>query len=183
AGTPTDCYTCHWSRSQDDVWRLQIGSDCGQCHNTSGWGVNVAWAHTDPPANYPLEGLHAQQPCLTCHPNYQAQGTAPDCWGCHASQYNGATNPNHAQLGFDHDCSRCHQARDPDWNRAVFDHGFYVLYGPHKNLDCLECHSTGYQNMPRGTCRRSCHGKWKDHKKPRPCYHCHNTHRWGDADD
>jgi len=182
-GTPTDCYTCHWTRTQDDVWQLQIGSQCGQCHNTTAWPTNVQWNHTDPPASYALEGVHATQACLSCHPSHQAQGTAPDCWGCHAGVYATATNPNHVQLNFDHDCSRCHQARDPDWQRAVFDHGFYVLYGPHNRLACTECHASGYQNMPRGTCQRSCHNAWRDHERPHPCYDCHNTHRWGDADD
>src|SRR5688572_17869809 len=31
-GTPTRCFDCHWIRRQDDRYRLQLGSQCDQCH-------------------------------------------------------------------------------------------------------------------------------------------------------
>jgi len=81
-GNDGRCYTCHWQRSQDDVWSLQIGNECGDCHTPSGW-TPARWDHTEAPADYRLEGAHARAACLDCHAGYQARGTDRDCFTCH----------------------------------------------------------------------------------------------------
>jgi len=81
-GNDTRCYTCHWQRSQDDVWSLAIGNECGDCHTPAAW-TPARWSHTDAPASYPLEGSHARAACLDCHAGYRARGTSHECITCH----------------------------------------------------------------------------------------------------
>ena len=35
-GTPTKCLDCHWTRRQDDRYRLQLGAQCETCHRHVG---------------------------------------------------------------------------------------------------------------------------------------------------
>jgi hypothetical protein len=174
AGTPKDCYSCHWVRSQDDPWRLQIGQDCGQCHSPEGWKP-AQWDHGGPPASWPLEGVHAERGCLDCHPGYQAQGTSPDCYGCHRAEYESTQDPDHQANGFPTDCSLCHRVRDRDWLHGTYDHAWYPLDGQHNRIRCKKCHPIPNDFTLGSTRCLTCHDR--KHKND-PCAECHYTDNW-----
>jgi hypothetical protein len=173
-GTPKDCYTCHWVRSQDDPWSLQVGQDCGKCHSPDGW-LPANWAHGDAPANWALEGVHAQRTCLVCHPGYQAAGTSKACYSCHRSDYEQSQDPDHQVVGFPTDCALCHKASDPDWHQGTYDHQWYPLDGRHKAFKCKECHPVP-NNFDLGNTRcLGCHDRYH---KDDPCGKCHYVDNW-----
>jgi len=159
-GTPTDCYTCHWTRSQDDLWHLANGTTCGNCHNPNGWTNNVQFDH-NAVAHYQLQGAHAQQRCIDCHTTRSPQ-TDPrktNCVGCHQTVYNQTTNPNHVQASFGTVCSDCHYDTDNNWYQARTTHTFYPLNGNHASPNPTVCSACHPNNRYAGT--------------PNDCYSCH----------
>jgi hypothetical protein len=103
-GTPTNCYACHASK---DNHNSQFGTDCGACHNPSGWG-NVTFNHNN--TSFPLVGHHTQLACASCHKNGVYKGTPNQCIACHADkdQHNGQNGT---------DCSICHTPTD--WGEVI----------------------------------------------------------------
>jgi hypothetical protein len=91
-GTPTNCYACHADR---DAHNGQFGTNCGSCHNTSGWG-KVTFNHSD--TGFPLVGKHTNLECSKCHSNGY-QGTPSQCVACHEDKHNGENGK---------DCAACH---------------------------------------------------------------------------
>ncbi|NCP96140.1 MAG: hypothetical protein GW824_05805, partial [Deltaproteobacteria bacterium] len=191
AGLGADCAGCHWDRSHDDVWKLQIGRDCGRCHQPTGW-QETRWNHDDEPAHYPLAGKHATAACLTCHPNYQTRDASAACITCHQRDY-GRTD--HAKVGFSTTCDVCHDVAATDWRATGFDHhafdhdrtGF-SLHGRHASLDCqTACHQNG--QVPTATDCASCHrAAWQTSRHdgahlnlPTTCASCHTESGWQPA--
>ena len=74
AGQPTDCEACHWTRSQDDPWRLALGSHCTDCHTPEGW-AGAPFDHSAR-TGFVLTGAHASIACVDCHPGHDASSTA-----------------------------------------------------------------------------------------------------------
>lgn len=103
-GTPTNCYACHASK---DKHSGQFGTDCGSCHNTSGW-ANATFNHNN--TAFPLIGHHTQLACTACHKNGVYKGTASQCIACHGDkdQHNGQNGT---------DCSICHTPKD--WGEVI----------------------------------------------------------------
>ena len=118
----------------------------------------------DHSASFPLAGMHAAQPCATCHQNNVYKGTPRDCYGCHRTDDEKAANPNHGAAGFPTACDTCHKFSDAAGSpRASITHVDFVparrrardagLRACHKNnvyngtaRDCYSCHRTDYQN-------------------------------------
>ncbi|MBI5180640.1 MAG: hypothetical protein HZA05_04465, partial [Nitrospirae bacterium] len=157
-GTPKECSACHWTRNQKDPWKLRLGQNCQQCHNTSGWKP-ANWNHSSSPASYALQGIHNTLACMTCHTNYQ-QVAGKECYSCHKAKYDATTNPNHATSGFPTTCEQCHKASDTAWTQGKFNHSItsFPLTGLHTTVLCSRCH---LNNQYKGT--------------PRECYACHWT--------
>ncbi|MFZ5922418.1 MAG: cytochrome c3 family protein [Chloroflexota bacterium] len=101
AGTPMICYACH---KNDDKHKGNNGTNCGQCHNPSGWG-DTNFNHNK--TGFPLEGKHAKASCEKCHKNGKFQGTPNDCYACHKNddEHNGKKGTN---------CGKCHNPKGWD---------------------------------------------------------------------
>ena len=154
-GTPSGCVDCHWVRRQDDRYRLQLGSQCEQCHRTTNW-TDVRWDHGAMTA-MPLNGAHRQVACASCHRDNVFRNTDMTCATCHTQDYQATRTPNHAAAGFPMTCETCHKASDTSFTGARFDHAVvFPLTGAHAQQTCASCH---VNNVYRGT--------------PRDCVGCH----------
>lgn len=154
-GTPTACFDCHWVRRQDDRYRLQLGSQCQQCHRPTAW-TSVQWDH-GAMTGLPLAGAHRQLSCESCHSDDTFAGKQADCVSCHRQDYEATRAPNHAAAGFPTSCDTCHRVSDTSFAGARFDHAAtYPLVGQHAQQTCATCH-TG--NVYAGTTREcvGCH--------------------------
>jgi len=156
-GTPTRCFDCHWVRRQDDRFRLQLGTQCEQCHRTTSWSA-VSWDH-GAMTSMPLGVAHRQLSCQSCHANSMVRTAQTTCMSCHAQDYQAARTPNHVAAGFPTACEACHRPSDATFNQARFDHAAaFPLVGTHNQVTCATCHQG---NVYRGT--------------PRDCVGCHRT--------
>jgi hypothetical protein len=138
AGFPTNCDVCH--RAYQSSWQQVVFN-----HN----------------ATFPLVGMHAGQPCATCHKSGVYQGQPTDCYSCHKADYEHSQNPNHAAAGYPTTCDSCHRASDAGFKGggASFNHNnTFALYGVHATQSCSACHKN---NVYKGTSRE--------------CYPCHQT--------
>ena len=154
-GTPTKCYDCHWVRRQDDRYRLQLGTQCEQCHRTTSWSA-VRWDH-GAMTSMPLGAAHQRLACQSCHANSTFKIAQTTCASCHMKDYQATKTPNHAAAGFPTACETCHKPADATFMQARFDHGArFPLVGAHAQAACASCH---VNNVYRGT--------------PRECVACH----------
>ncbi len=156
-GTPTTCFACHWQRRQDDRYRLQLGSQCEQCHRPVGWTA-TRFDH-GAATRMPLAGAHAQLPCQSCHANGNFRAAQTSCISCHKDDYQSAREPNHVAAAFPTTCDTCHRASDATFRQARFDHqSSFPLVGRHATQACAACHKN---NVYRGTAR-DCVGCHRD---------------------
>jgi hypothetical protein len=186
--TPSDCYSCHQSdfNGAMDPNHVQnnFDHDCSICHSTTAWNP-ATFDHNN--TQFPLTGAHVSVQCQACHAGGY-QNTPTDCYSCHQSAFEGVSDPNHVQNNFDHDCTQCHTTAG--WTPATFDHANtrFPLTGAHVSLQCIACHSNGYQNTPYDC--YSCHqADYEGVTDPdhvadnfsHDCTECHNTSRWDDG--
>ena len=161
AGTPRDCNSCHMADylGTTDPPHMASGfsNDCMECHDTTSWN-NAVFDHS----SFPLTGAHVGADCTLCHVGGVYAGTPRDCYACHSADYNATSMPNHMSAGFPTDCAACHTTTG--WDGAVFDHDFPIDSGAHRNLDCMDCHTTPQNFMAFS------------------CIDCHE-HRQSEADD
>ena len=150
----TECKSCH-----TDVHQNTLGPDCARCHTPTTWLIpNATEIHQR--TRFPLIGAHQNLDCSSCHSGYSRMYFPPisvACISCHSTQYYATTSPNHIQAGFSTQCQDCHNVSGMVWAAANFDHsktGFLLTAG-HLNLQCAQCHASGYTNTP-STCI-SCH--------------------------
>jgi hypothetical protein len=148
-GTPSRCFDCHWTRRQDDRYRLQLGSQCEQCHRPAAW-TSVQWDH-GAMTSMPLNAWHRQLACQSCHANNTFRAANVSCVSCHLPDYNAARTPNHAAAGFPTTCEACHRPNDSSFQQAIFDHNAsFALVGVHATQACATCHRTNtYNGTPR----------------------------------
>ena len=183
-GTPRECVACH----QVDYQRTQnpnhasagFPTACEACHRSGGPGwTGASFSHNQ---FFPLQGVHASQPCGACHRSGQYKGTPRDCVGCHLANYQSTRSPNHVAAGFPTTCSACHRATDSSWNQGRFDHiWFPVTSGRHAGNACSACHQDP-NNYKSFTCL-TCHDRSKmdsEHSgragyryESNACYSCH----------
>jgi hypothetical protein len=185
--TSADCYSCHSAGynsaiSPTNHTTAGLPHTCQDCHNTTAW-TTTTFNHTT--TGFTLTGAHITIDCSSCHKG-TVTGLTTDCYSCHNKDYTGATDPNHSVQGFPHDCSQCHSTTS--WSSATFDHnttGFQLTAG-HANLQCSQCHSSGYTNT--STVCYSCHTNTYNSATapanhpasglPHTCQDCHNTTAW-----
>jgi len=157
AGTPRDCIGCHdadYRRVRDpDHVAARFSLDCAQCHGTSTFS-----GATIDHSTFALTGRHRTADCSDCHTGGVFLGTPRDCAGCHLGDYNGARNPDHRASGFPTMCESCHTSTTT-WKGARFNHTFPIDSGPHKRLDCSDCH-TSSSSVTQFSCTH-CH----EHRK------------------
>ncbi|MBK6685551.1 MAG: hypothetical protein IPG45_13865 [Deltaproteobacteria bacterium] len=168
AKPPTDCTSCHLSeRPARHLGHFE--QDCGQCHQPTAFtDLLTPWMHT---TTFPLDGAHATTTCASCHPtSYEVQST---CVSCHQ-----ADEPaNH----YGNDCQTCHTSTD--WNPTggsnhhTADPNAMPLTGGHAGVLCTQCHTNGYQALPR-TCE-SCHSSDTPvGHATSACANCHTAGTW-----
>lgn len=184
-GLPRDCYGCHEDDYQAALEPNHVinnfDQDCLVCHNNLSWSP-ATFNHMN--TSFPLTGAHLNILCIDCHEN--GYGSLPtDCYSCHQDDFNAATEPSHLINNFSHDCIQCHSTNG--WSPSTFNHSNtnFPLTGAHINLNCIDCHSEGYINIP--TDCYSCHKSDYDNSQnpnhtaagfPLQCETCHNTSNW-----
>jgi uncharacterized membrane protein YgcG len=141
AADAIDCTNCH-SNADPAVMAThtdQFGQACLDCHDG-----HTQLASFDHNQVYPLEGVHADTPCESCHVGQIFGGTARDCATCHEEP------ELHAGM-FGQDCIRCHQATA--WTPALLTrHTFALDHGDTPAGDCQACHTHRYQEITCGGC-------------------------------
>ena len=169
-GTPKDCVSCHASK---DVHQGQFGTDCASCHAPSDWKNVTAFDHGR--TAFPLNGMHVNIQCKSCHVNNVYKGIPKDCYSCHAAK--------DVHLGqFGTVCSACHNTSG--WKNVTFDHGktAFPLAGSHANLACGSCH---VNNVYKGTPKNcfACHASRDAHggQFGTDCGACHKPTKWADV--
>ena len=144
------CFGCH---AEDEPHEIQLGEQCGSCHNEVAWDNNVRFDHAL--TRFPLLGRHVETECGDCHATPAFHDASTACVDCHEED-----DAHEQQLGAD--CGRCHNPSD--WLLWTFDHDSetrFILDGGHAGLDCLACHRTPVQDntialsLNCGSCHRS----------------------------
>lgn len=140
-GLSTSCISCH-----EDKHQGRFGTDCAQCHATSGWNTAKvdAQGFDHAKTRFPLTGMHAKVACERCHtrgaggqPRYAGTPFA-SCAACHSDPHKGE---------FKRGCESCHSTAT--WKKSSFvssfDHArtLYPLAGKHLEVPCLTCHKGG----------------------------------------
>jgi hypothetical protein len=182
-GTPQQCEVCHWTRRQDDPYRLQLGTVCGDCHSPQSWkNINPgAWEH-ERVTGFRLEGAHRTVECTACHGTRGLSPAVAQCSACHLQDFRQAKAPDHAAAGFPSDCQICHLSA-VTWQGAKFDHSFWPLQGNHQTAECAACHKNGKfagTSTQCVDCHRAEYDRTTnpDHKKagfPTECAACHGA--------
>jgi hypothetical protein len=156
--TPNTCFGCHqndYDQTTDPSHvESQFSQDCATCHSESAW-VPSTFDHDG--LYFPIysgkhQGVWSQ--CTECHtvPGNFAEFT---CVTCHT---NPETDEAHNGVGGYYyesaACLACHPTGDAD---MVFNHNEsgFPLTGAHTMVDCIACHSSGYENTP--TACDACH--------------------------
>ena len=180
AGQPVECKACHWTRRQDDPWRLALGETCDSCHVTSGWSA-ATFDHLGR-TGFALEGAHARISCVSCHPNYQPSGIPAGCNDCHSEQRQSAGHP-----AFATDCADCHTVTA--WTPSTFDHepAFPIRQGRHSGFTCVYCHTgTTFQDFTCLTCHLRAETDPEHREVQRYVYNspaCYDCHPRGTGED
>lgn len=154
-GAPTACYDCHQNKYEHQFSKKEW-LECTQCHSSGleDWRkISKTPSFNHGATNYPLEGLHKQAACSSCHqPDAQRKRVlafAPlpfnDCQDCHYDVHDGS---------FGNNCQSCHsvyrkwtdlaQSKDPKSSNKLksFDHSKtnFPLIGYHQAVACESCH-------------------------------------------
>ncbi|HBC45759.1 MAG TPA: hypothetical protein DCZ43_01795, partial [candidate division Zixibacteria bacterium] len=150
AGLSNQCVSCHENdfNATTNPAHLTFGfpTTCETCHDDVSWN-RAQFDHLQA-SNFELRGAHINIQCIACHIDNQIHDLPTNCYGCHQNAYMQATNPNHSQGNFPQDCLQCHN--ESAWQPATFDHANtqFPLTGAHSTIQCIACHSAGYQNTP-----------------------------------
>jgi hypothetical protein len=182
-GLSTGCATCH-----TDPHEGRFGTQCAQCHSTSGWkGARIEKETFDHSKTaFRLTGAHRSTLCQSCHtagqdgqPRWSGLKFA-NCSDCHADPHKGEFKPG---------CDSCHSTTT--WKKssfsARFDHsktGFPLL-GKHAEVDCVACHGGEdfKKPLPHDLCA-DCHkpdphgGQFAKRADGGKCESCHTVAGW-----
>ena len=149
--TPNTCVGCHQA-DYDNAMNPNhqasgFGTDCIECHSEDSWTP----AMFDHDLQYfPIySGSHEGEwnDCVDCHIN-PSNFAIFTCIGCHL---NPETDDNHMGVGGyiyeDNACLACHPTGEAN---VIFDHNTtaFALTGAHTDVDCLQCHSSGFEGTP-----------------------------------
>jgi hypothetical protein len=129
AKTPSACIDCHRG---DDKHDSELGEQCSNCHNESGWDKKVHFDHDV--TSFPLIGRHAVVPCEQCHVTMSFTDTPKACNECHGDE-----DEHAGSLG-----KQCHACHNPNsWSAWKFDHENdteFPLRLSHRDISCDSCH-------------------------------------------
>lgn len=168
------CDACHADTRPVGHYR----GACGDCHAAADWVPTTFAAPLDHAiTGFPLQGVHALEPCASCHPADAPKGDAVGaCVACHADD-----DWHRHALG--DACGDCH--RPTSWVQTRFRHfqTGWSLRGAHRMVACDTCHALGYVATPSDC--RACHGGEADPTVPAhrsvfaaDCERCHAPFTW-----
>jgi hypothetical protein len=133
---PQVCTSCHSTGDEKraEFMRLHIdryGEVCLDCHD----GVD-RMANFDHSQVFPLDGVHGEIECTSCHVDRVYHGTPRDCVQCHAEP------AIHAGV-FGVNCQDCHMTQA--WAPARLQvHDFPLDHGKEGEVACTTCHVNTY---------------------------------------
>jgi len=176
------CEDCHAIYQIDFMPQhiFDFGKDCLACHDGADGMARFEHAQT----NFPLEGLHSDAQCASCHISGQFRALPMVCDQCH-------TEPKtHAGL-FPQPCEPCHSTKS--WSPALLDgqpfahisQTGFSLEGHTQDyaeqpLICTTCHEYGLEVLDLQTCI-TCHANYavkfmNDHQDifGANCLSCHD---------
>ena len=112
-----------------------LNIDCANCHNPSGWTVNMSSIKFDHDStDFELEGAHNSVDCRQCHTSLIFSEVDQACIFCHQDMHGQSVGG---------DCMRCHNA--DSWLvtevSELHDENGFPLIGAHSSLSCVECHT------------------------------------------
>jgi len=186
--TPTDCYSCHTQDFNDvsdpNHQTNNFSHSCLDCHNVNGW-TPAMYDHNQ--TSFQLTGGHKNVACIDCHSSGY-NNTPIDCYSCHTQDFNGVSDPNHQDNSFSYNCLDCHDVNG--WTPATYEHNQsgFLSTGGHKNVACIDCHSSGYNNTPSDC--YSCHTQdfngvsdpnHQTNSFSHNCLDCHDVNGWTPA--
>jgi hypothetical protein len=178
AGLDSTCTACH----QDDVPWGHYEGPCEDCHDAEHWSPAGLGDNDHAVTGFALTGVHALEPCESCHPPGEPRGTAePACASCHSRD-----DVHQNMLGTA--CADCHD--EMSWLRTSWRHSTtgWPLRGAHRLAACVDCHAAGYFNAPT-ECFRCHEADAYDCATPRctlahqsanfpECDSCHVVYAW-----
>ncbi len=189
SNTSAECKSCHLTNYNNAADPNHIQNNfslvCASCHNTNAWKP-ATFDHST--TGFQLTGKHITATCISCHASGY-NNTSSECSSCHINDFNTAASPNHIAAAFPQQCQQCHTTSN--WDVANFDHTTYTqfpLAGKHINVNCSECHQSGYANTPQEC--NACHNNDftgatnPNHVSanfPTACETCHNVNGWTPA--
>jgi hypothetical protein len=167
----SSCVACHGG---DDPHEGRLGEECESCHQAAGWR-EATFDHAT--TKFPLEGLHVETPCASCHPQQRFGKTSTTCVSCHRvdDAHRGRLGPK---------CADCHSPAG--WKKGGFDHGKetrFALTGRHATAKCNTCHESDPKKVKLERHCVSCHRPDDDHRGLRGdrCDNCHDARAWKPA--
>jgi hypothetical protein len=161
-GKSTACVSCHQTdfTNSKNPNHVQAGfpTTCDTCHKVSDPTWQAATAFNHAATAFPLQGVHATQPCTACHGDGVFKGKSTACVSCHQTDFTNSKNPNHVQAGFPTTCDTCHKVSDASWTLGTFNHSAtaFPLVGMHATQACTACHGDGVFKGKSTACV-SCH--------------------------
>jgi len=161
AVTKSDCYFCHSEHKGRAFQLIQFEP--------------AAFNHAE--TNFPLQGLHADVACASCHkPGKKFREATSTCNSCHGEQ-----QPHLGNLGTK--CETCHNTSG--WKKvAAFDHNKtnFALKGAHSKAQCISCHVGEIYKGLSSACI-DCHAIQDVHggKFGTKCADCHSVEKWKEA--
>ena len=185
--------------------QFQSAKNCADCHSTSAFLPALARSDQHERFCGALEGLHAEQPCSSCHADGVrstplAQHTLPQTIGSTLAQCDACHTSPHREnflAGLSNStCVHCHDAAHANFLTPLarlnaLDHSAtgFDLAGAHADVPCSSCHSGGSTFAERYPSRNgeSCQ---ECHESPHrvsfaggkfaevPCGNCHGHTQW-----
>ncbi len=166
--TGSACVDCH---EKDDFHRGALGDQCDSCHQPQGWQQRRPFDHST--TRFPLQGLHQEVACSSCHAGQVYEFGDMACVNCHK-----AADVHAGKNGLQ--CDTCHSV--DGWNRTVFDHNTtrFALTHKHAEVPCSACHAGGTVQKDISTSCHSCHASDDVHhgRNGTQCESCHQNQAW-----
>ena len=116
-------------------------TNCTNCHNTSGWKIDLKKLSFDhSTTKFPLTGQHQAVTCKLCHNSLEFSKVGKECISCHTDMHNQTVGS---------DCERCHTPVSWVVNNITEIHqrSRFPLVGAHVTADCFDCHTNATSNL------------------------------------
>lgn len=122
--------------------------------------------------------------CINQHDAQLQEVNTDDCVTCHRPDYEAVVDPMHVGV-FPETCGQCHttDAWRPALEGAHPEANFPVAEGPHKSVECVECHkaSLGPSTDGQNTDCIGCHTGEHNRAKMDDKHHEEPDYNWRDA--